>query len=106
MSISLMIGNGKGWERIGECASTNVGHASDGFGVSTPDGYITFEVGTEVRCYSKAETRTMNIALNAAGWQAHTLQNARTHNGAVLQIDRHFLDDDGNKVWAAYRRTH
>lgn len=107
MGTHIMVGNGKGWEKVGECASANVGHAADGIGVALPDGFFTFEIGTRFNARTRAEARTMNKAL-ANGWDAHTLADCRIHKdtGAVIQIDRHVTDDDGQYVRAQYCRTH
>lgn len=105
----LMAGNGKGWEKVAECNDgQNVGQAATGVGVSTSIGYMTFEVGTRVDCYTRADKRAMNKGFNAdREWTAHTALNARKHSGgAVVNIDRNFTDDNGKRVVASYYRSH
>lgn len=106
MSSHLMVGNGQGWERIGSCAHENVGHAADAIGIETPDGIIALGAGGYVDAYTKAQKSFINSKLNGA-WVAHTACDARVHKstGAVLQIARNFIDDNGDKVVARFLRT-
>lgn len=106
MSTHLMVGNGKGWDKVATCNRTaNTGHAADGVGVALPDGFSTFELGTEYRAQAKADARTMNKAMNSQGWVAHTMLDTRIHeSGAVVKIDRN-IEVDGVYYRAIYRRT-
>lgn len=106
MSSHLMVGNGRGWERIGTCAHDSIGHAADAIGISTPDGIIPVGIGGYVDAYSKAQKTFINSGLNGA-WLAHTACDARVHKstGAVLQISRNFTDSKGRKVVARFART-
>ena len=107
---SLMANNGKGWERIGEYDDgANLGHASDGIGFyAGPFGYVSLGVGDQVECRTRAQKKAVNQGLHAAtGWTSYSATfNALKHaNGAVIQVERHVVNGDGEKMWAIFRRV-
>ncbi len=106
---SIMAHNGKGWERKGTSRTANTGDASNAYTVDLGAyGHVEFgAIGTYHDAHTKRECKAFNVGLFAAGWDGHVHFDAREHGrtGAWLEIDRHFTDDDGRKVWARFTRT-
>lgn len=106
MSTSLMVSNGKGWERVAKTGHCTLGHASDGYGLKIGSSTVCLEVGTSILARTGKAKKAINRAFLDAGWVAHTAMNTRTHeSGAVVEIDRWCTAQDGTPVRARFTRV-